>query len=371
MSAYLDNHSAAKPCSSALERMQTYLQEEYGASFAPHQMGSEQIMALDGRIDALYDLVSAKEEDSCVFASSGSDAIQKLLDSCYFQLVRKEGQCHFAVGALEDAPLMQGLRRLEAERCFAHVVSYTREGVIDLEQLKQSLNPKTALMSLSWANALTGVIQPVEEVVQICKERDVLLHLDASYAVGKVSLELLSDYLTLDGCCMHGLKSSGALFAKKSAPLSLWSSGSNLDIPSITALSAAAQQAMLSLDVMGLETARLRNSLEEGVSQQIPGVYPLFTHSARLSNVSLLCFEGVHQEALLYFLHRNKIYASIGGVYHPHLRRQLSSCGFDEKICNSAISFALSRYTTQKEIDYTVEILRQGVQWARNIGGQR
>ena len=349
--------------------MRPYLEEEWGASFAPHQKGIDQTLALDGRIQTLYDLVQAKEEDRFVFTSSGAEAIQQVLHSVYMERSRKEGKCRFVASCLEDAPLLQGLKRLEEQGCFAEIVPCKRDGTIDLERLKEAIDPRTALVSISWAQGLTGVLQPIEEIAALCKELGVLLHIDATYAVGKVSLDFIGDYLTFAGDRMHGLKGSGALFAKPHAPLASSLLGGSLDVPSLTALSAAAQQSMLTLDIMGLETARLRTRFEEGVLKAVPGAEILFADSLRLPNVSLLSFPGVHQEALLYLLHRKKVYAAIGGHYHQQLFRLALACGCKEQTAAGAISFALSRQTTEQEIDYAIDTIGGAVRFLRTLSG--
>lgn len=369
MNAYLDNHSAAKPCSSALERMRAYLESEWGASFAPHQKGIEQAHALDGRVQALYDFAGAEPEDRFFFASSGADAIRQLLDLIYLEVSRRQGKSRFVASSLEDAPLLQGLKRLEEMGCYADIVPAGKDGRIDLKRLEEAIDPRTALVSVSQAQGLTGVLQPVGEIARICREKGVLFHLEATYAAGKQPLEMIGDYLTFAGDRMHGLKSSGALFAKASAPFAAPVLGGSVDVPSLTALSAAAQQAQLSMEVLGLETARLRSRFEEGVLEAIPQAEILFADSLRLPNVSLISFPGVHQEALLYTLHRKKVYAAIGGVYHQHLQRLLLSSGCSEREAFGAVSFALSRQTTEEEIDYAIGAIGESVRFLQSLSG--
>lgn len=359
MHAYLDNHSAAKPCSSALERMKPYLEDEWGASFAPHQKGIEET-----HVETLYDFVGAKPDDRFYFASSGADAIQKLLDHLYLETSRKVGKTRYIASSLEDAPLLHALKRLEELGCHAHIAPLKKDGRVDLKQLEEAIDPRTALVSVSFADALTGVIQPIEEIAAVCREKGVLFHVDATYAAGKLPLEIAGNYLTFAGDRMHGLKSSGALFAKGAVPFPAL--GSSVDVPSLAALSAAAQQATLSMDLMGLETARLRSRFEAGLLQEIPGAKALFADSLRLPNVSLFTFPAVHAEALLYTLHRKKVYATIGGVYHQHLHRILHACGCEEI---GAVSFALSRYTTEEEIDFAIAKIGEAVRFLQMLSG--
>ncbi len=352
---YLDHHSATRPCTAALERMTPFLQDHWGASFAPHRMGQELIAGLDSRYQMIYDLVGAKDSDRFVFTSSGAEAVNQVFWSIFLEKARKEGKCHLLISSIEDAPTVQCAKRLEDLGCTIKIASVDEKGQIDLAQLAKGINPRTALISVTMAHGLTGVIQPVEEIIQLAKEKKVLLHLDATYALGKYPFIFDSDYLTFSGDRIHSVKGSGGLFAKGEVPLvpfilggdeqGGWRGGS-FDIPSFMALSAAAQQAALYLDVMALEVVRLRDLFENEVRGTV-----LYKDSLRLPNTTAIAFEKVHQESLLYFLNRKGVYASIGGVNLSHLSR----------IHESAVSFSLSRMTTEEEIIKATAIVNETV----------
>lgn len=358
---YLDHHSATRPCSAALERMMPYLKDHWGASFAPHRMGQELIAALDTRYQMIYDLVGAEEKDRFVFTSSGAEAINQVFWSVFLEKARKEGKTHFLVSSLEDAPTLQSAQRLEELGCTVKIIPSTASGQIDLAKLAEWMSPRTALISVTMAHGLTGVIQPVESILQIARENKVLLHLDATYALGKYPFSFESDYLTFSGDRIHSVKSSGGLFAKPEAPLAAlilggqeqngWRGGT-FDIPSFMALSGAAQQALLYLDTMALEVVRLRDSFESEVGGTV-----LFKESPRLPNTTAIAFPNVHQEALLYFLNRQGVYAAMGGAYAGSL-----SC-IDER----ALSFALSRTTTEEEILKAAQIVKKTVNHLQTV----
>ncbi len=358
---YLDHHSATRPCTAALERMTPYLQEHWGASFSPHRMGQELIAALDTRYQMIYDLVNANENNSFVFTSSGAEAINQVFWSVFIERARKEGKTHFLISALEDAPTMQCAKRLEELGCTIKIAPANGNGQIDIEKLAELINPRTALISVTMAHGLTGVIQPVEEIIQLAKAKNILLHLDATYSIGKYPIHFESDYLTFSGDRIHSVKGSGGLFAKKTAPLipfilggheqnSL--RGGSFDIPSFMALSAAAQQASLYLDMMALEVVRLRDLFESLVHGAV-----LYKETSRLPNTTAIHFENVHQEALLYLLNRKGVYANIGGPYCGHLSR-IDEC---------AISFALSRMTTEEEILKAAALINETVKHLQTI----
>jgi cysteine desulfurase len=350
-SIYLDNHSATKPCQPALERMKPYLEDP---SFAPHRLGKEQIAAIDGNIEILYDLVGATGNDRFAFTSSGAEAVQQVLWSVYLETARPSNRRHFVMSCLEDGPTAEGMKRLEDLGCQVEIAPCDGQGRIDVAKLGALIRPETALVSVCLAQGLTGIVQPIAEIAKICREKNTYLHVDATYAIGKIALDFVSDYMTFAGDRMHALMSSGALFAKAGRPLSLLFSGAfGIDIPSLVSLSAAAQQSLLTLDMMGLEVARLRDRFEQGILQKIPQARVLFSGAWRLPNVSLIAFDGIHQEALLYALHKKKLYASIGGESQD-LSRLLLAAGLDERTAKSAISFALSRMTSPQEIGEAV-----------------
>ncbi len=360
---YLDHHSATRPCTAAIERMSPYLQDHWAASFAPHRMGQELIAALDTRYQMIYDLVGARETDRFVFTSSGAEAINQVFWSVFIERARKEGKCHLIVSSIEDAPTMQCAKRLEELGCSIKIAPVNAQGQIDLEKLRELINPRTALISVTMAHGLTGVIQPIEEIIQIAKEKNVLLHLDATYAIGKLPLAFDSDYLTFSGDRIHAVKGSGGLFAKESAPLVPLIVGGNeqnglrggsFDIPSFMALSAAAQQSLLYLDTMALEVARLRDLLEAKVTAE-----PLYRDAPRLPNTTTLLFPNIHQEALLYVLNRKGVYASIGGAYCSHLSRITGN--------ESAVSFTLSRMTTEEEILEAASLINSAVAYLQPL----
>jgi cysteine desulfurase len=317
------------PCTAALEQM-----------FSPFS---------ETRLAMIYELVGAKEEDKFVFTSSGAEAVNQVFWSVFVEKARKEGRCHILVSSLEDAPTLQSAKRLEELGCFVKIIPTLENGQIDVEALKRLINPKTALISVTMAHGLTGVIQPFEEIIQIAKEKQVLLHLDANYAVGKFPISFDSDYLTFSGEQIHSVKSSGALFYKEKAPLVPFILGKNgQDFPSLMALTAAAQQATLTLDMMGLEVVRLRDLFEQEIQGEV-----LYQNSPRLPNISALLFPGIHQEALLYYLNRKGISAEMGGAYNSYLSRLVGS--------ESALSFSFSRMTTEEEIRKAIEIINQTV----------
>ena len=362
--------------------MQPYLSDLWGPGFASYQVGRELSSLLDVRYQALYDLVGADREDTCVITSSGAEAANQALWSVFLQKAKKEGKCHFVVSCLEDAPTMQMMQRLEEFGCYVKIAPVKASGEIDLEKLESLIGPRTAAVSVTMADGLTGVLQPISEIAALCKKKGTLLHADASYAIGKLYLSLEDlgvDYLSFSGDRLHALKSSGALFVKAKRPLfplilggaeQAGLKGGPFDVPSFMALSAAASQAELFIDQMGLETARLRDLLESKLIQSIPGAKALFSDQMRLPNVAVVAFSGAHAEALLYLLGKKGICAAAGGSFHQPLSQILQAIGIEKPFLDAALSFALSRYTTEEEILRAVDGIVEAALYLQAISSE-
>ncbi len=351
-----DHHTAARPCASAIERMNVYLEtpDDYGAS-------------IETLTRPLFDLVGASPEDTFSFASSGSEAIGQILNTIYLSSARKEGKTQWIVSCIEDAPLLQTMQRYEELGCFVKIAPVDSLGKVDIAKLSELITPRTALISISMAQGLTGVVQPVEEVAALAQAKGVPLHADASYFIGNMALLFASsgiDYLSFGGECLHSVPGSGAVFARKQRPLFPFLLGRGTDIPSLAALSASAGLASVALDSMGLETARLRDLFETQIEEKIPGSSVLFKDSLRLPNTVAIAFPRVHWESLDYLLRRKGVHPNRGGLRCQHLSNLLAASGLPGE---SALSFSLSRMTTEAEVLEMVSIVQETVRQLQRV----
>lgn len=348
---YLDHNTATPPCSSALERMQKGFEENWCSLAAPYRLAHDAKLSLQPRIQMLYDFIEAEERDQFSFTSSGSEAIHQVFWSVFTRIVREEGKCHIIISQASDVATRSIAARFEELGCTIKIAKL-RDGQIDLEALEKMITPRTALISLPMADGVTGVLQPFEEVTDLAKKAQVLLHLDAGLVVGKLPITFTSDYMSFSGDLLHGPVGSGALFAKPHAPLEPFIMGRNLDAPSLLGLSAAVQQAEVYLDAMGLEVSRLKSFFEEQIEAEV-----LFQDQMRLPNTSLIRFEGVHNELLLYYLNRKGVFAKIPD---PLSHRSMEN----------AISFAMSRMTTEKEILEAASLINETYALLKPLGAQ-
>jgi cysteine desulfurase len=339
----LDAHETHQSSMAVIERMQAALKEK-----SPHSL-----------LDPLLDLVGAGQKDLFAFTHSGAEAINQVHWTAYLELARKGGKCHFLTTAVEEAATLQSLKRLETLGCTCKIAPLDKQGCVDLEKLPEFLTPRTALFSLSLASALTGVVQPIEEIVKMAHAAGTLVHVDATCALGKLYAPFQTgvDYLTFGGGGIHSVKGSGGVFAKQDVPLVPLIIGERSDPASFAALMTAATHAGLFFDSMNLEVARLRDRLEGGVR----GATALFKECFRLPNVAVLTFPKIHQEMLAFTLRQKGVAVSLGGEALPRLYRHLQNAGFEDRTALTSCSFALSRFTTQEEIDRALFLINEVV----------
>lgn len=366
---YLDNHTVTKPSEKAIQKMLSYNTQKWGVPTAPHQMGQELFPALEESYKAIYNLLGATENDEVLFTSSGAEAVNHAIFSTYYDVMLDTGKNQFVTSNIDEAPSIMAIGRLEKMGCVGKMALADKEGKITPEAIADAISPRTALVSLSWANGLTGVINPVHLIADLCQERGIRLHLEASYILGKLYFELNdvgADFITFDGSRLHAPKGTGAIFIKEGIKLSPFIVGGAeqaghragcLDVGGLAALGQAATETFECRDLLCTEVARLRNRLETGIISGFPDAKVFFQDQERLPHCTAIAFPGIANEAMLYALNRKGVLASIGGGHFQQIGIILSASGIKEPLAYSAISFSLSRETHEDEIDKAIDII--------------
>lgn len=379
---YLDNNTTTRPSEQAVAKMLPFLTERWGVPSAPHRIGQQLVPAIDEALRGIYALLGAKESDSIVFTSSAAEGTNHAVLATYFDVTIPTGKNQFITSNIDEAPSIMAMGRLEQLSCLCKMATADRTGKITAQSIAEAMNPRTALVSLSWANALTGVINPIEEIAAICRERGVRLHLEASHALGKAFFdweEIPAHFISFSGDGFHAPSGTGGLFIRNDVRCSPFILGGieqagfragNFSVAGLAALGQAAIEAIDTRDLLCMEASRLRAKLEEGLISLVPDVQPLFTDQERLPHCTAVAFPGVVNEALLYLLNRKGVYATIGGGSSQQIGLVLTACGIEHSLAHSAVSFALSRETTEEEIDRAIEIIAGSVKQLRRISNK-
>lgn len=380
---YLDNNATTPLDPTVLEAMLPYLRDHFGNPSSVHQFGQAARKAVDHAREVVAGVLHAHPEE-IIFTSGGTEADNTALLGAAAAL-RSRGR-HVVTGAAEHPAVLRAAEALE-QRGFD--VTYLRpasDGTIAPEAVLESVQDDTVLVSLMTANNETGVCFPVQEIGPALRERGIVFHTDAVQAVGKIPVDVKAwqvDLLSLSAHKFHGPKGVGALYVRRGTPLEPYLMGGGQErglrggthnTAGIVGLGRALELAEESLELMAGPVQRLRDRLEQGLQERIPESVVNGSPAHRLPHVSNLSFPGAHGESLMISLDLEGVAVSTGAACHSGTTAPshvLVSMGLPENRIQSAIRFSLSRFTTEREIEATLEIVPRVVQRLREAAGLR
>jgi len=362
---YLDNSTATRPSLQVASKIIPYFRDRWFDPAAPY---AEDPRAAKEAVKVLYQFLQADEKAYLAVTGSGAEAVNAVIQSVYYHTTLTTGKNHYLTTRMEEAPSILSIGKLEENGCYATLLTPDSEGKIHTKAIIEGLTPRTALLSMSLVNGLTGVVQPIQELLPLLKERGVLLHLDLSHALGKLEIDfstLGADFVTFNGNLFHGPQQSGAICVAPGIPFSPLVMGEPplAHLAALVGMGVAATEATASRDYVCTEIARLRSRLET----EIEGIRPLFRDQERAPHITALEFPGVSHEALLYDLSRRELYACMGGGTQQQIGFVLHACGIQGARAESALSFSLSRDTTEEEIERAIVIISACYQRLRKI----
>ena len=364
---YMDNNATTKVAPEVVEAMLPYLSEYYGNPSSMHSFGGDVAEKIKEARQSVADLIGATPEE-IVFTSCGTEsdgtAVRAAIES---NPDRKQ-----IVTSRVEHPAIKNLYETLSKKGYRVIfVPVDNHGILDLDYLYKSLNDDTAIVSLMWANNETGVIFPVEEISREVKDRGILFHTDAVQAAGKIAIDVETtgiDMLSLSGHKFHSPKGIGVLYIRKGTKFAPYMIGGHQEhgrrggtenVASIIAMGKAAELAKQHIDDNSYAcVSELRDKLESKLLEQIPYSMVNGDTKHRLPNTTSIAFEYVEGEAILLMMNEYGICASSGsactsGSLEPsHVLRAM---GVPFTAAHGSIRFSLSRYNTEKEIDFVIE----------------
>ncbi|MBE0491535.1 MAG: cysteine desulfurase, NifS family [Sulfurospirillum sp.] len=381
MRVYLDNNATTIVDPKVYEMMEPFFIQMYGNPNSLHRFGSESHPALRCAMDQLYKGINARNEDDIVVTSCATESINWVIKGVYFDHIVNGEKDHIIISEVEHPAVSATCKFLESLGVKVTYLPVNEKGVIELESLKNAITPTTALVSIMWANNETGMIFPIEEIGKICRENGVLFHSDAVQAIGKVSVDVQKagvDFMSFSAHKFHGPKGVGGLFIKDGQKLtSLLHGGEHmggrrsgtLNTAGIVGMGMAMELAVANLDFEKNNVKRLRDKLEDAILQ-IEDTFVIGTKEERTPNTILVSVKGIEGEAMLWDLNKNGIAASTGSACASEALESnpvMEAIGAEADLAHTALRLSLSRFTTQEEIDYTIEILKAAVTRLRGI----
>ncbi|HEX9959258.1 MAG TPA: aminotransferase class V-fold PLP-dependent enzyme [Fibrella sp.] len=362
---YLDYNATTPVDQRVLDAMLPYLTTHFGnAASRTHVFGLRAEDAVDRARRQVAALIGALPNE-LVFTSGATESINLALKGA-FEANRHRGGHIITVETEHKAGLDTCLH---LEQLGAEVTYLTPDaaGLISPGQVEAAMRPDTLLVSVMLANNETGVVQPLAQIAGLAEERNILVHTDATQAVGKLPVnlaELPVDLLSFSGHKLYAPKGVGALFVRQKTPLIAQQDGGRherarrsgtLNVPGIVALGQAAELARTLMADEEVRLTNLRDSLETGILAQLSDVQVNGSRQHRLSNTTNLAFAHVDGEALLMSL--NEIAVSNGSACtaaSTDPSHVLKAMGLSDELAYSSVRFSLGRFTSEAHIDQAI-----------------
>ena len=376
---YLDNAATTRVAPEVLEAMLPFLKEQFGNPSSFHSFGSSQMEAIEKARGQVARLLGAKCEE-IYFTSGGTESDNQALRGAVKIDPARKG---IVTSAVEHPAVLETAKALEEEGCSLGIAEVNTNGELDLESLRGLVNQQTSIVSIMAANNETGVVMPLKEAAEIAHKAGALFHTDAVQMVGKSPIDVHSldiDILSLSAHKLHGPKGVGAIYIKKGISLPPMLTGGHQEkgvrsgtynAPGIVGMGKAAELALTHLKETIIMERDLRETFETRVLESCPGSFVVAANAAhRLPGTVTIIFRGIESEAVLTLLDMQGVYASSGSACSTGSKNPshvLYAMGVDYTLANSALRFSLSRYTTEEEIDRTVELLSVVVERLRRI----
>ena len=363
---YLDNNATTACDPAVVEAMLPYFTEQFGNASSMHSFGNRVAHGLKEARTRIQRLLGAEFDSEIIFTSCGTESNSTALLSA---LKAQPERNQVITTVIEHPAILAVCEHLEKEGVVVHRLRVDKKGRLDLDEYKSLLSPRTAIVSVMWANNETGTLFPVEEMAAMARAVGAMFHTDAVQAVGKIPIGLANskiDMLSLSGHKLHAPKGVGVLYLRRGTRFRPLLRGGHQErgrragtenSASIVGLGTAAALAMEYMDFENTEVRRLRDRLEAGILASVPHAFVTGDPGNRLPNTANIAFEYVEGEAILLLLNKQGIAASSGsactsGSLEPsHVMRAM---GIPYTAAHGTIRFSLSRYNTEAEINRVI-----------------
>jgi cysteine desulfurase len=365
---YLDYNATTPLCDAAREAMLPYLGRYFGNPSSVHAAGREARAAIDNARDKLGALLRAKPGE-IIFTGGATESCNLAVLGLARSSSSRGG--HIISNKAEHHAVLHPLEHLEQHEGFEVTwLNVSESGMVDLDQLADSIRPDTRLVSIMTANNETGVIQPMREISQICRDRGVLLHSDMVQAFGKTDVDVsLVDVASFAAHKFYGPKGTGFLCLRAGLPIQPIMFGGahenqrrpgTENVAGIAGMAAAAEWILHDRETEQERRAQLRDQLWRSIVDVFPDAQQNGDPTHRLANTLDASFIGVDSETMLMALDLEGICASsgsacmVGSVRASHV---LLAMGLPMERARSAIRLSLGKWTTAEEIAVTSDAL--------------
>lgn len=376
---YMDNSATTPVKKEVLEEMIPYFTEKYGNPSSIYSLGSQSKVAVEKAREQVANVLGANKNE-IFFTAGGSESDNWAIKGIAFKH-RNKGN-HIITTKIEHHAILHTCEYLQKNGFEVTYLNVDKDGLIDLEELKNAITDKTILISIMFANNEIGTIQPIKEIGEIAKSRNIVFHTDAVQAIGHIKIdvkELNIDLLSLSAHKFYGPKGIGALYIRKGLQIDPLISGGGQErnkragtenVPGIVGLGKAIELAYDKIEEHNEKLINLRDRLITGIEENIKYTKLNGHRTNRLPGNVNFCFEFIEGEALLLSLDMEGIAGSSGsactsGTLDPS--HVLLAIGLPHEIAHGSLRLSLGDFNTVEEVDYVIEKLITIVERLRNM----
>jgi cysteine desulfurase len=361
--------------------MMPYFAGDFGNASSIHAFGQRARAGVETAREQVAALINARPQE-IVFTSGGTESDNQAVFGVVQSHLAGHPAAHVITSAIEHEAVLNTCQALEKQGVSVTYFPVSRDGLIDLNELRNAIRPETVLVTVMHANNELGTIQPLAEIGRIATEHDIYFHTDAVQSVGKVPVDVKSfqlDLLSLSGHKIYAPKGVGAIFIKGGTRLRQLLYGGHHqrgfrpgteNVAGIVGLGKAAELARSVLAEDAARISTLRDHLEHSLLARVPDARANGAGAPRTPNTSNITFPGIEGEALIIALDLKGMACSTGaacssGAVEPS--HVLTAIGLPAEDARASIRFSLGRHTTAAEIEATIEIVPAAVAQLRQL----
>lgn len=378
---YLD-HNATTPCDPrVVEAMIPYFTNDFGnAASRNHPFGWKAEEAVDYAREQVAKLIGADPKE-IIFTSGATEADNLAIKGVY-EMYASKGN-HIITMNIEHKAVLDTCKHLEKLGAEVTYLKVKEDGLIDLQELEAAMKPTTILVAIMYANNEIGVVQPMKEISAIAKKHGALVFSDATQAVGKIPVDVKKDgidLLAMTAHKMYGPKGVGALYVRRKNPrvkvTAQMDGGGHergmrsgtLNVPGIVGFGKACELCIQEMQQDAERLGKLRDKLETALLG-LEEAYVNGSRQHRLPHVSNISFKYVEGEGLLMGFNKEIALSSGSACTSASLEPSyvLKALGLGDDLAHSSLRFGLGRYTTEDQIDYTIEQISKTVNKLREM----
>ena len=378
---YLD-YNATTPCDEeVLQSMLPYYTKDFGnAASRSHAFGWKANEAVEYAREQVADLIGA-DKSEIIFTSGATESDNLALKGVY-EAYNSTGN-HIITVKTEHKAVLDACTHLEKLGAQITYLPVDKEGLINIIELENAITPATILIAVMYANNEIGVLQPMQKIAALAKEKNIIFFSDATQAIGKLQVDVQTegiDLLALSAHKIYGPKGIGALYVRRKNPrvkITAQIDGGGhertmrsgtLNVPGIVGLGKACEMCKQRITEESQRLADLRNKLEKGLLS-IEGSYINGSITYRLPNTTNMAFKNIEGNALMMGLQKDIAVSSGSACTSASLEPSyvLKALNMDDELAKSSLRFSIGRYTTEEEIDYVINRVAETVSRLREM----